>query len=83
MNVLHVRGNEDTPDDTPQQHHQRAAEHHALASKHHKQASLQFEAGNHNSAAHHAVIAHAHTLHAVEQAAQASKKYLTTQALSK
>ena len=68
---------------TPQLHHHKAAEHHELASKHRKGAGKLLESGDHKAAAHHVLIAHAHTVYATEQEREASKKYASTQGLQK
>ena len=60
---------------TPQQHHQQAAEHHEEAAKHHKEAGKCCGSNDTKAAAHHAQMAHGHSVQATEQAGEASKKY--------
>ncbi|MDE1006069.1 MAG: hypothetical protein OSB38_10420 [Paraburkholderia fungorum] len=53
-------------------HLEAAASHHEQASRYHRAASRYFEAGqDHAHAAHQAMMAHGHTLHAIDQAHEA------------
>lgn len=58
------------------QHHHNAAEHFSQAAYHHKQAQKLHEAGRHEEAAHHAVLAQAHQHYASVYATEASKSYM-------
>ena len=60
---------------TLQQHHENAAEHHKQASRHHKEAGKCCESKDLKTAAHHTQIAQGHTVQAMEQGAEISKKY--------
>src|SRR5271165_2838149 len=55
------------------QHHVKAAEHHEHAARHHKEAAKHHEAGAHETAGHHAHLAHGHHLLATEHAEEAAK----------
>ena len=61
----------------PEVHHQLASEHHEIASKLHKEAATQITAGDHKTAAHSAMLAHGHTVHATEHGNEASKQQAT------
>ena len=52
-----------TKENSSQLHHN-AAKHHEQASQHHKEAAKHHESGDHETAGHHAHIAHGHSLHA-------------------
>ncbi|WP_330868382.1 hypothetical protein [Paraburkholderia sp.] len=53
-------------------HLEAAASHHEQAARHHREASRHFEAGRDFAhAAHQAMMAHGHTLHAIDQAHEA------------
>jgi hypothetical protein len=56
--------------------HEKAAEHHEKAAEHHRAAAEHVSEGNHESAAHHAHVAHGHAIHAHENAGLASKKHV-------
>jgi len=56
-------------------HHKKASEHFAKAARHYEEAAKHGESGNHERAAHHNEIGHAHVLHAREQAEEARKAY--------
>ncbi|MGA8691820.1 MAG: hypothetical protein WB662_18435 [Methyloceanibacter sp.] len=50
-------------------------EHHAKAAKHHLEAAKHHEAGKHETAAHHALMAHGHHLHALHHEEEAAKMH--------
>jgi hypothetical protein len=50
-----------------------AARHHEHAAYHYKEAAKYEEVGEHEKAAHHAYLAHGHTQHAIDCAAEAAK----------
>lgn len=83
MTQAQTKDQEATQKKTPQQHHQKAAEHHELASKHHKEAAKLHESGDDEVAAHHALIAHGHTVQATEQEEEASKKHANRYSIEK
>lgn len=59
-----------------QQHHNKAAECHEKAAKSHREAAKLHESGDQKGAAHHAHIAHGHSVSAQEHAEGASKEYV-------
>ena len=61
-------------------HHQDAARHLEQAAKSHLEAARLHDAGKHEAAANHALIAHGHTLQALHHSEEATKKYAEMQA---
>jgi hypothetical protein len=55
------------------QAHQSAAEHHRSAANFHELAAKRYEYGDHAQAAHYALLAHAHALHAAGFMSDAAK----------
>jgi len=66
---------EPNQEQSPEQHHLKAAELYEQAAKQHREALSNFGSGDYKTAAHHAHIAHGHAVQATEQAMEASKKY--------
>lgn len=70
-----------TPQQQQQEHHhyhQNAAQSHDQAAEHHKKAAKYHESGDHKTAAHHAHIAHGHSIQATEHEAECCKEYSKT-----
>ena len=61
-------------------HHQDAARHLEQAAKSHLEAARLHDAGKHEAAANHALIAHGHTLQALHHSEEATKKHAEMQA---
>jgi len=61
-------------------HHEEAAKHHEQAAKSHREAARLREAGNHETAANHALMAHGFTLHALHHSEEAIKMHANIQA---
>jgi hypothetical protein len=59
------------------EHHVKAATHLEAAAQHHKEAAKCCDASKHELAAHHTVIAAAHTAHARDAATSACKEHAT------
>ncbi len=55
--------------------HRRAAGHHEETARHYKAAVIEYEAGRHDRAAHHAFVAHGHVEHALRHSAEAAKAH--------
>jgi hypothetical protein len=55
--------------------HKKAGEHCTHAARHHGEAAKAYEAGHHEKAAHHALTASAHELHAHGHAQEAAKTH--------
>lgn len=70
-----MKDQEESKKQTPQHHHEKAAEHHEQASKHHKEAGKCCESDDHKGAAYHAQIAQGHSAQAKEHCDESSKNY--------
>jgi hypothetical protein len=60
----------------PAEYHHKAAEHHEHAARHHKDAAKHHESGNHEKAAHDALLAQGHSHHATYYECEAAKSYV-------